>query len=372
MLGESSRSKRQSRSSSKNSTSSRGSQKRSSRLSVVDWPEEQSESAPQATKREVPKLYGEFGEELSSGSQLHQSELKNKYGNFSVQHKLDIQAKSDYNLGYTTNIAMTPNRRTRDPRTAYTRGSEIDFVQTIRSGYGDGDRTNWKTTAADHKYQVNESGQAIDENRQPRFAHRAELTEQQTGTGWRVDQTHYDSPFHHEAHSEGVLGEGGRHHFTRETRPVELRDRPSITGPGYKFDAMSTAMDKRTGKNYGTLRWGFGVGQNERGEPRLETRKPSWLEDDVKLKGAAGEEARAWDRGRRASYQQWNESAPRKEKVNQNNRTVTRIPEYRTVTRTPEYRTVTRTPEYRTVTRTPEYRTVTRTPEYRTVTRTPD
>jgi hypothetical protein len=345
MLGESSRSKRESRSSSKSSTSSRGSQRRSSRLSVVDWPEEQSESAPQATKREVPKLYGKFGEELSSGYQLHQSELQNRYGTFSVQHELDTQAGSDYALGYTTNIAMKPNRRTRDRSTGYIKSSEIDFVQSVRSGYADGDRTNWKTTAADHGYQVNESGHAIDRNRQPIFAHRAELTEQQTGTGWRVDQTNYDSPYHHEAHSQGALSQGGRHHFTRETRPVELRDTPAIVRPGYKFDAMSTAMDKRTGKNYGTLRWGLEVRQDERGDSILETRTPSWLEDDLRLKGAAGEEARDWERGRRASYQRWNESAPIKEKVNPDNRPVTRIPEYRTVTRTPEYRTVTRTPD---------------------------
>lgn len=362
MFGESSRSRRQSRSSSKNSTSSRGSQKRSSRLSVVDWPEEQTESAPQATQRQVPKLYSESGEELSSGYPLYESELNNKYGNFSVRHELDTQAGSDYGLGYNTNITMKPNWRTRDRSTGYIGSSEVDFIQSVRSAHRDGNRTNWKTTAADHGYTVNESGQAIDRNGTPIFADRAELTEQRTGTGWRVDQSYYNSPYHHEAHSLPAFGEGGRHHFIREARPVTLRDKPAIVRPGYKFDAMSTAMNKNTGQELGTLRWGFGVREDEQGNSRLETRTPSWLEDDLKLKGRAGREAREWESGKRASFDQWNEYARRKEELNPNT-PVTRIPEYRTVTRTPDNRPVTRIRENRLETRTRNYRTVTHTPD---------
>ncbi|WP_319423587.1 hypothetical protein [Pleurocapsa sp. FMAR1] len=89
---------------------------------------------------------------------------------------------------------------------------------------------------------------------------------------------------------------------------------------------MTIAMDKKTGKDLGTVRWGFGVGRNEQGESRLDTRYPTLLEDDLKLEGAAGEEAREWDRVRREAYRQWNQAAPGQERANENHKRVTRIP----------------------------------------------
>ena len=116
--------------------------------------------------------------------------LENKYGEFQVQRDVKV-GQPPFGRSHSTKIEMTPNWRTRKPSTGYTQGSDVDFVQVVRSGTDD----NWKTTPADHGYQVNESGQAINPQGEPQYAHRAELTEQQTGTGWRVDQTFQDTPF---------------------------------------------------------------------------------------------------------------------------------------------------------------------------------
>ena len=79
---------------------------------------------------------------------------------------------------------------------------------------------------------------------------------------------------------------------------------------------MSTAMDKKRGKEFGTVKWGYNVRQNDQEESILNTRHLTLLEDDLKLKDTTGEEARDWDRGRRAAYRQWNRAAPGKEQEN--------------------------------------------------------
>lgn len=340
---ESSRAKRQSRSSS----SSKRSPKPSHPPSVVDWPEETIEATPPVTQplahsqSAEPELYGESGNKFSVKNRLPgeekerflKKELNNKYGKYSVEHGIDAQKTKahGFGLGYDTDITYTPNYRTRDRDSKYTKGSEIDFVQSVRTGIRDSNgTTRWKTTAADHGYSVDESGQTIDKKGNPTYTHRADLTEQETGTGWRVDMTRYDTPFNHEGHSDAISGEGARHHFGKgKTRPVRLGDTPAIDEPGYVFHATTTAMDKKTGRERGTVRWGFGVEQDEQGRSILNTRRPTFLEDDMKLEGSAGEEARQWNEGRKSSYRRWNNAAPRKEEDNRRKgrpKEVTRIP----------------------------------------------
>ncbi|MBN4004302.1 hypothetical protein [Nostoc sp. LPT] len=281
----------------------------------------QSEQDAVATQSQIPQLQG-----VENLQDLPQDTLKNKYGKFQIQRDVMVGA-GDFGKAYSTEIEMTPNIRAR--------GSKIDFVQTVRSSIND----NWKTTAVDHGWtgETDESGKPIDSEGKPKFLHRSELTEQQTGTGWRVDQSGYSTPFHSEAHLE-ITPKVGKHHLLKKSDSAQLVDRPTIAEQGYKFDAMSTAMDKKTGKEFGTVEWGFNVGQNEQGEPTLEGRTPTLLEDNLKLDGEPGREARERDRGRKAAYEQCNQAAPGKERANReeaNTRSpkqVTRIPIRRTNT----------------------------------------
>lgn len=254
---------------------------------------------PGTAPPQLSKLHG--AEEVPT--QFPPDTLNNKYGDFQIQRGVEVGRRPPFGRSYSTEIEMTPNRHTRRSDSLGVKASKIDFVQVVRSGTDD----NWKTTAADHGYQTNESGQPID------YAHRAELTEQETGTGWRVDQTNYDTPFHGESHS----GDVGRHHFTKQAESARLKDGPEIVEPGYKFEAMSTAMDKKTGKEFGTVEWGFNVDRNDRGESILRDRPPTFLEDNLKSEDeSVRNEARERDRGRLAAYEQWNRAASGKEEAN--------------------------------------------------------
>lgn len=268
------------------------------------------ESAPPvATRPQTPQLHGK--EDLQN---LPPDTLKNKYGKFQVQHGVKDGPQPPFYQSYSTKIEMEPNIRTRSSKSLGTRGSDIDFVQVVRSGTGD----NWRTTAQDHGWKgaTDESGKPINSEGKPQFLHRPELTEQQTGTGWRVDQSEKSSPFHQESAPEDkAKAKVGRHHLLKENETAELKDSPTIAGPGYKFDAMSTAMDKKSGKEFGTVEWGFKVEQNAQGESTIKDRPPTLLEDNLKLKGPEGEAARERDRGRRAAYEQWNQAAPGKEQA---------------------------------------------------------
>jgi hypothetical protein len=240
--------------------------------------------------------------------------LKNKYGKFQVQRSVEVGSQP-FGRSYSTEIEMQPNRHTRSPESWGIRGSEIDFVQVVQSGTDD----KWKTTAQDHGWsgETDESGKAINSEGKPCFLHRAELTEQETGTGWRVDQSFKNTPFHQESFPEDkAKAQVGRHHLLKKNETAKLSDKPTIAGPGYKFDAMSTAMDKKSGKEFGTVEWGFEVKQNAQGESTIKDRPPTLLEDNLKLKGPEGEAARERNRGRRAAYRQWNQAAPGKEQEN--------------------------------------------------------
>ena len=310
MYAEPSKQRRQSRSNSRDSTSSKQPQRQPSpKLEPTNNPPPvpaQSEQdvitqipPPVATLSQQPQLQG-----VENFQNLPPDILKNKYGKFQIQHDVRTGLQP-FGKAYSTEMEMTPNIRAR--------GSKIDFVQTVRSSIND----NWKTTATDHGWtgETDESGKPIDSEGKPKFHHRSELTEQQTGTGWRVDQSEQDTPFHSEGHSE-LTPDVGKHHLLKKSDSANLVDRPTIAGQGYKFDAMSTAMDKKTGKEFGTVEWGFNVGQNEQGEPTIEGRTPTLLEDNLKLDGEPGKEAHERDRGRKAAYEQWNKAAPGKEQAN--------------------------------------------------------
>lgn len=298
----------------KSRSSSKSSTKRAQRRSSSPRPEttqlEQDAITPipppVATQSQPSRLQGV--EDLQN---LPPDTLKNKYGTFEMQRGVEERGTGTFDQSYSTKIGMTPNWRTRNPKSLMAQGSDIDFVQVVRSGTGD----NWKTTAKDHGYKTDESGKPIDPEGKPIFAHRAELTEQETGTGWRVDQSMYDTPFHSEAHLP-ITPEVGRHHLLKENETARLEDKPTIAGPGYKFDAMSTAMDKKTGKEFGTVEWGFNVDQNDQGESILRDRPPTLLEDNLKLDGKLGEEAKQRNLGRIAAHKQWNRAASRKEQAN--------------------------------------------------------
>ena len=254
---------------------------------------------PVAPQSQLTKLHG--AENLQNSDTL-----KNKYGKFQVQRNLGV-GPPPFGGSYATGIQMQPNIRTR--------GSEIDFVQVVRSGTDD----KWKTTAQDHGWngQTDKSGKPINSEGKPYFLHRAELTEQKTGTGWRVDQSNKNTPFHMESKPEDkTKAQVGRHHLLKKSETAELKDSPTIAGPGYKFHAMTTAMDKKSGKEYGTLDWGFDVDENAQGEQVIMPLKPTLLEDNLKLKGSEGDAARERDRGRKAAYEQWNQAAPGKEQAN--------------------------------------------------------
>ena len=332
---------RRSRSNSRDSTSSKQPQRQPSpKLEPTNNPPAgtaQSEQdvitqipAAGTAQSELPQLRG-----VENLQNLPPDTLKNKYGKFQIQRDVRV-GPPPFGKSYSTEMEMTPNMRAH--------GHKIDFVQTVRSGTDD----NWKTTATDHGWtgETDKSGKPIDSEGKPKFLHRSELTEQQTGTGWRVDQADYSTPFHSEGHS-GLSPDVGKHHFTKKSDSANLVDRPAIAGQGYKFDAMSTAMDKKTGKEFGTVEWGFSVGQNEKGESTLSERPPTFLEDNLKLDGEPGREARERDRGRKAAYEQWNQAAPGKEQANRKEverkknvgavnvrppEQVTRIPRRRTTT----------------------------------------
>lgn len=372
MFGESSKSKRQSHSSSRSSHSSRRSQRPSRQPFIVDSPEEPTnqrgiepliiepsprmgESRRSHRPSRQPSIVDSPKEPMGSSSQATQyqflrlpteEEMKtpplnlppdlpphtmtNKYGNFQVQRGLEARGVGFSGTSHSTEIGMTPNMLTRKGThkrsTGYTKGSEIEVIQTVRSGTKTkkGDDINWRTTARDHGYKkVNGSGQPINSDGELIYAHRPDLTEQQTGTGWRVDQADKNSPFHGETH-DGSLG---RHHFLKKSEKARLRDAPTIVEPGFHFDAMTTAMDKKTGKEFGTVRWGFEAEENDKKERWLKSRTPTFLEDDLKSKDATvREEALQWNRGRREAYEQWNQAAPRKEQANRDHEEVTRIP----------------------------------------------
>lgn len=326
MYGEPSPQRPKPRSSSKRSTSSERAQRQSSPATkptqippptlstspLTTQPEQDvisPISPPVTTQTQQPKLHG------GDLQQYPPNTLNNKYGSFQVKHGVDVVPTLPFNRSYSTNIEMNPNWRTRDPRSLGTQGSDIDFVQVVRSGTGD----EWKTTAQDHGHTglIDPSTRKpLDQEGNPKFLHRAELTEQQTGTGWRVDQTNYDTPFHGEAHTPLSPNMGrGRHHLTKENERATLKDKPAIAEPGYKFDAMSTAMNKNTGKEFGTVEWGFHV-ENEQGESILRPHPPTLLEDNLKLDGEPGRQAQERNRGRLAAYEQYNRAAPMKEQAN--------------------------------------------------------
>lgn len=124
-----------------------------------------------------------------------------------------------------------------------------------------------------------------------------------------MDQSLKNTPFHQESLvQDRAKADAGRHHFLKENEPARLVDRPAVAGQGYKFDAMSTAMDKKSGKEFGTVEWGFKVDQNDQGESIIRDRPPTFLEDNLKLDGPLGEEARERDRGRRAAYERWHDA----------------------------------------------------------------
>lgn len=328
------------RSNSKSSTSSQRSHRRSSSETRPTQsvhpptlsPPPQSQTAPPSTQSNAPRTTQDEQDVITQSrppvatqlqlSKLHEGDVKqyppntlnNKYGEFQVEHGVG-PGPLPFGRGYSTEIEMNPNWRTRDPKSLGTRGSDIDFVQVVRSGTGN----NWKTTAKDHGHtgQTDESGKPLDEEGNPKFLHRAELTEQQTGKGWRVDQSQKNTPFHQEALPEDpAQARAGRHHLLKENEPARLSDRPAIAGPGYKFDAMSTAMNKKTGKEFGTVEWGFHVDQNKQGEPILRPHTPTLLEDNLKLDGEPGRQAHERNRGRIAAYEQWNQAVPMKEQAN--------------------------------------------------------
>jgi hypothetical protein len=325
MYSEPSKKTRESRSGSMSSTSSKKSQerfsltsKRPKRPPLETAPLGQDDnitaipSSPNAPQSEPPKLHGV--QDLEGGQERT---LRNKYGKFEIGSGVGTGGQGPFYKNYSADIKLTPSFRTRSSESLRTHGSDVDdvdMVQVVRSGFDDG----WKTTAKDHGWTgaTDDLGKPIDEDGNPKFLHRAELTEQKTGTGLRVDQAMYDTPFHSDAHTPDSVG---RHHFTKKSDPVELSDKPAIAGPGHKFDVMTTAMKKRSGKELGTVEWGFKVGKNEQGESTFEEHPPTFLEDNLKLKGQQGKEARARKIGRDAAFDQWNLSAPGKEQANREN-----------------------------------------------------
>lgn len=314
MYDEPSKQRGQSRSSSRNSTSSRRSQRQPSQPPVTAPPEEQDVITPiprpEIAQSQLKKLQG-----VEQLQELPPDKLENKNGIFQIQHDVKV-GPPPFGLAYSTEIEMTPKWRTRSFESLGIRGCNIDFIQAVRSSTDN----NWKTTAKDHGYHgpTDESGRPIDEQGNPVFIHRAELTEQETGTGWRVDQSMKNTPFHEESlHKDKADARAGRHHLLKRNESVKLKDKPAIAGEGYRFDAMSTAMSKTTGREFGTVEWGFSVDRDEQGEPILKNRPPTFLEDNLKLDGEEGEEARERNRGRLASYRKWNEVALGQEQNNQ-------------------------------------------------------
>ena len=314
---ESSQQRQNPRPRSTNSTSSRQSQRRSfsqSRPTQSPPPGTAQSEQDVITPSPLPGTALPQRRELQGVEDLQKLPLKtleNEYGTFQMQRGVQWGGKGDFDQSYSAEISMTPNKHTRSSKSLH--ASEIDLVQVVRSGTGN----NWNTTPTElgHRGPTDESGRPIDSEGKPQLVHRAELAEQQTGTGWRVDQSLQDTPFHSESHTPD--NPPGKHHRLKKSDPVHLIDRPEIAGEGYKFDAMTTAMDKKTGKEFGTVEWGFRVEQNDQGESTIRERTPTFLEDNLKLGGQASREAHQRNGGRIAAYDRWNQAAPGKEQFNE-------------------------------------------------------
>ena len=235
--------------------------------------------------------------------------LENVFGKFTVTRSVN-SGQGDFGLRYSIVVTMVPYFAARF--------SKIDFVQTVRTGVG----TDWKTTAADFSYsgEVDKEGMPIDEEGNPKFYEKFARTEQTTGTGWRIDMPGLRTPFYSQGHASSP--DVGKYYFIGKSTPVILRDDPTILKVGYKFEAITTAMDTSNGNKFGAVEWGFRVDPGTDGNGVLVVYTPSLLEGNLTDKDITTKEAaKEREKGLQLAFKQWNEVY-----AEQNPRDVTKVP----------------------------------------------
>lgn len=156
----------------------------------------------------------------------------NGFGDFEAQHGLQSRPSASSWGGYYFNLEMTPKETTGE--------SEIGFVQVARQSESGGDISKEATD-----YKMND--------------YFAGLTEQESG--WALDRAnasrdktpfygmYNDSAGNTQQYSTSKVGKFGG-------SKALLHDVPSV-GMKDKMEFTATAMDMKTGKEFGAVAWGF-------------------------------------------------------------------------------------------------------------------
>ena len=237
--------------------------------------------------------------------------LSNDFGSFTVTRGVASRGSGNWGLSYEIVVKMVPKYAARN--------SKIDFVQTVRTG----EASKWNTTAADFGWrgEVDEFGMPLDKSGNPVFIEKIARTEITTGTGWRIDMPNYDTPFYSKGHVPDNPNVGEYKYLWRST-PAILNDAPTIIKVGYKFEAITTAMDMTTGKTFGAVEWGFRVDPGTDGNGVLVEYTPSLLagnlqDENIDEKSAAEER----EKGLLLAFKRWNEVYAKQEQMD-----VTKVP----------------------------------------------
>lgn len=181
----------------------------------------------------APAAPAESEEDFKPAIGTKETKLTGTFGEFSVKHGL-TKAPSKGDLGeYAAHIEMTPNKQTGD--------SKIAFVQVVRSANEPG--SAWHTKKDD-------PGMTAD---------RAKRTDAKSGMRVdRADPAEDKTPFYGmykddkgqlNAYSTARVGWFGG------PKPM-LDDAPSVADPRTR-EFVATAMDTKTGTEFGAVNWGF-------------------------------------------------------------------------------------------------------------------
>jgi hypothetical protein len=221
-----------------------------------------------AVTEAAPKLTDEKPEEdfkPATGTKV--TELKGTFGVFKVTHGL-TKAPSKTGYGeYSLLIEMTPNKSVGK--------SEVGFVQVSRQGTPSG---GWATSRSD-PYMTDD---------------KAWRTEKKGG--WRVDRADAKSDktafYGMFKDSKGAIKQYSTAGVgTFGGSPAKLEDTPGVGDPD-KMQFTATAMDMKTGVEYGAVSWGY----------EFNSASKLWAEETPALVDAGSERMQ----GRDAAFDKWN------------------------------------------------------------------